>query len=80
MTPWAEERYSQSKPTFGPRGVPVLETNDPVYACFPPGTPRIYMHPFPVEIIQTPGRIVSCSNTTISFDRSIPTAVNIAPT
>ena len=58
MTPWAQERYDQSKPTFGSRGVPVLETNDPVYACFPPGTPRIYMHPFPMEIIQTPGRIV----------------------
>ena len=58
MTPWAMERYEQSKPTFGPRSVPVLETNDPVYDCFKPGTPRIYMHPFPMEIIQTPGRVL----------------------
>jgi hypothetical protein len=58
MTVWAQERYDQAKPTFGSRNVPVLETNDPVYKCFPPGTPRIYMHPFPVEIIQTPGRIM----------------------
>lgn len=58
MTPWAMERYEQSMPTFGPRSVPVLETNDPVYDCFKPGTPRIYMHPFPMEIIQTPGRVL----------------------
>ena len=32
------------------------ESNDPVYDCFPPGTPRVYFHPFPMEIIQLPGR------------------------
>ena len=58
MTAWAQERYDQAKPTFGPRSVPVLETNDPVYECFRPGTPRIYMHPFPMEFIQTAGRIM----------------------
>jgi hypothetical protein len=58
MTPWAQERYEAARPTFGPRGVPVAETNDPVYQCFPPGTPRIYFHPFPMEIIQLPGRVV----------------------
>jgi hypothetical protein len=58
MTTWAQERYDQAKPTFGSRSVPVLETNDPVYECFKPGTPRIYMHPFPMEIIQTPGRVM----------------------
>jgi hypothetical protein len=26
--------------------------------CFPPGVPRIYLHPFPVEIIQVPGRVI----------------------
>ena len=58
MTEWARERYEAAKPTFGPNSVPVAETNDPVYACFPPGTPRIYFHPFPMEIIQTPGRVL----------------------
>jgi hypothetical protein len=58
MTAWGQSRYDQAKPTFGSRSVPVLETNDPVYDCFRPGTPRIYMHPFPMEIIQTPGRIL----------------------
>ncbi|MDD9997361.1 MAG: hypothetical protein OXQ89_06405, partial [Rhodospirillaceae bacterium] len=33
MTEWALERFEVSRPTFGPRSVPVLETNDPVYAC-----------------------------------------------
>jgi len=57
MTEWARERFEASKPTFGPRMVPVQETNDPVYECFPPGTPRVYLHPFPMEIVQTPGRV-----------------------
>jgi hypothetical protein len=26
--------------------------------CFPPGVPRIYLQPFPMEIIQTPGRVI----------------------
>jgi hypothetical protein len=58
LTAWGQERYDQSKPTFGDRGVPVGETNDPVYECFPPGVPRAFLHPFPVEIVQTPGRVL----------------------
>jgi len=38
--------------------VPVAETDDLVYKCYPPGTPRIYIHPFPMEIIQLPGRVL----------------------
>jgi hypothetical protein len=58
MTAWGKERYDQTKPTFGSRAVPVLETNDPVYDCYLPGMPRIYMHPLPMEIIQTSDRII----------------------
>jgi hypothetical protein len=58
LTAWGKERYEQSKPTFGDRGVAVGETNDPVYECFPPGAPRVYLHPFPVEILETPGRVL----------------------
>lgn len=54
MTPWAEALFQTAKPTFGPKSVLVGETNDPVYQCFPPGVPRIYLHPFPVQIVQTP--------------------------
>ena len=58
MTPWGRERFEASKPTFGPRGVSVAETNDPVYECLPSGTPRIYAHPSPFEIVQTSDRIL----------------------
>lgn len=58
MTPWAQTRFEEAKPTFGPNSFSVTETNDPVYECFPPGMPRIYFHPFPMEIIQTPGRVL----------------------
>jgi hypothetical protein len=27
-------------------------------SCFPPGVPRVYMHPFPFQFIQTPGEVV----------------------
>ncbi len=63
MTPWAEERFKATKPSFGPRAFE--DSNDPVnpttlsaVGCFPPGLPRLYLHPFPMEIIQTPGRVV----------------------
>jgi hypothetical protein len=58
MTPWAKARFDQAKPTFGPTSFTVAETNDPVYECFPPGTPRVYFHPFPMEIIQMPDRVI----------------------
>jgi hypothetical protein len=58
MTPWAQALFDKAKPTFGPRSVPVSLTNDPVYQCFPPGTPRIFFHPFPVDIVQVPGRVI----------------------
>jgi hypothetical protein len=58
MTPWAREQFDVHLPTFGARAVAVADTNDPVYECYPPGTPRIYLHPFPMEILQMPGRIL----------------------
>ncbi|MBV9508625.1 MAG: hypothetical protein JO323_26870 [Acidobacteriia bacterium] len=63
MTPWAEERFKATRPSFGPRSFE--DSNDPVNptklnsaGCFPPGVPRIYLQPFPMEIIQTPGRVL----------------------
>ena len=58
LTAWGRARLDAAKPSRGPRGVSVTETDDPVYACFPPGTPRVYLHPFPMEIVQTPGRVL----------------------
>lgn len=63
MTAWSQERFKLTKPSFGPRMV--ADSNDPVNpttvnaaGCFPPGIPRIYLHPFPMEIVQTPGRVL----------------------
>jgi hypothetical protein len=63
MTPWAQEKFKATKPSFGPRSF--KDSNDPVNpttvnatGCFPPGVPRIYLHPFPMEIVNTPGRVL----------------------
>jgi len=63
MTEWAQEKFKLTKPSFGPRAFP--DSNDPVNpttvnaaGCFPPGTPRIYLQPFPMEIVQTPTRVM----------------------
>jgi len=63
MTPWAIERFKETKPSFGPRSFE--DSNDPVnpttvnaMGCFPPGFPRMYLQPFPFEIIQTTGRVI----------------------
>ncbi len=55
MTAWAKERYDATKPSNGPRTHSLKDTDDPVLkSCLPPGTPRIYLQPFPMEIVQTP--------------------------
>jgi len=63
MTPWALEKFKLTKPSFGPRSF--KDSNDPVNpttvnatGCFPPGVPRIYLQPFPMEIIQQANRVL----------------------
>ena len=59
MTPWGEARYKETKPSHGSRAVPLEASNDPVFAgCNPPGVPRVYLHPFPFQIVNVPGREV----------------------
>jgi len=58
MTSWGEEQYKAAKPVFGPNKTAPKESNDPVYRCFPPGLPRIYLHPKPVEIVQLKDEVV----------------------
>ncbi len=58
MTEWGQARFAAVRPTKGSVDFSVADTDDPVYQCFPPGTPRVYIHPFPMEIIQTPGRVL----------------------
>jgi hypothetical protein len=56
MSPWAEAKYKAAKPSFGPHAV--ADPEDPTFKCLPPGVPRIYFQPVPVEIIQIPGRVI----------------------
>jgi len=59
MTAWGQAQFKAAKSSFGAREYPLEETNDPVLrGCFPPGVPRVYMHPFPFQFIQTTGEIV----------------------
>jgi hypothetical protein len=55
MTPWGTDKYNAYKPSNGPRTHSLKETDDPVLKlCLPPGTPRIYLQPFPFQIVMTP--------------------------
>jgi hypothetical protein len=59
MTPWAEAEYRAAKPANGPHPVLLSETNDPVYrSCVPPGVPRIFLQPTPLQIVQIPGEVL----------------------
>jgi hypothetical protein len=56
MTPWAEAKYKANKTLYryDPKGV----LSDPVYSCYPPGLPRIYLQGFPMQIVQIPGQVL----------------------
>jgi hypothetical protein len=58
MTDLGEEKYKAAKPVFGPNKTTAKQSNDPVYGCFPPGLPRIYLHPKPIEIVQLPSEVI----------------------
>src|SRR6202142_4234749 len=59
MTAWGLAQFKAAKSSFGTHMYPLEETNDPVLrGCFPPGVPRVYMHPFPFQFIQTRGEVV----------------------
>jgi hypothetical protein len=58
MTPWGLEKFKAAKPSQGPHGVKLTETNDRVYKCSPPGMPYIYIQIFPMQIIQTPKEVI----------------------
>jgi hypothetical protein len=59
MTEWGMAHFRAAKSSFGAHEYPLEETNDPVLSkCYPPGVPRVYMHPFPFQFIQIPGEVV----------------------
>jgi hypothetical protein len=62
LTPWGQAQFENTRPAYGARAVqdstdPVNPTKLGARGCFPPGVPRIYLHPLPMEIIQIPGRL-----------------------
>jgi hypothetical protein len=58
LTEWGKARKAEARDSNG--GTYRLdETNDPVLTkCYPPGVPRVYFHPYPFEIIQTPREVL----------------------
>jgi hypothetical protein len=57
MTPWAASIYKVTGPKFHGDD-PNTVLSDPVFSCFPPGVPRIYLYNFPVQIVQIPGQVI----------------------
>ena len=59
MTASGEAQYKATKSSFGAHAFPLAETNDPIYrSCAPSGFPRIFLHPFPMQIVQTRGEVI----------------------
>jgi hypothetical protein len=56
FTPWAEEKFKANHPIGG--AYTALTSNDPNIGCLPPGVPNVYIHAYPVEILQVPGRAI----------------------
>jgi len=60
MTPAGQAFFDAAKPLYGPRSVPVADSNDPVNTCDPQGFPRILLLRTPLsamEIVETPDRV-----------------------
>jgi hypothetical protein len=57
MTPWAEAKFKAANSVYRSSN-PGTVLSDPIFSCFPPGVPRIYLLNFPVQIVQTPGQVI----------------------
>jgi len=51
MTPWAIDKFKANTSR------PKMDL-DPDVKCFPPGPTRIYLHHYPFEIVNAPGRVI----------------------
>ena len=56
LTPWGEEKLKGNHPIGGE--YTALTSNDPNFACLPPGVPNVYTHAYPVEFLQVRGRVI----------------------
>jgi hypothetical protein len=57
MTPWAAAKFKAANSVYRSSS-PSTDLSDPIFNCFPPGVPRIYLLNFPVQIVQTPGQVI----------------------
>lgn len=58
LSAWGLAEKAKNKPNNSGE-FQLHETNDPVLTkCYPPGVPRVYFHPYPFEIIQTPKAVL----------------------
>ncbi len=57
MTPWAAAKYKITGAMYHGDD-PSTVLSDPVFQCFPPGVPRIYLFNFPMQIVQIPGQVL----------------------
>jgi hypothetical protein len=57
MTPWAEAKYEAAGSQYHADD-PDKVLSDPIFSCFPPGVPRIYLFGFPMQIVQIPGQVI----------------------
>ena len=58
LTAWGLAEKAKNKPNNSGE-FQLHETNDPVLTkCYPPGVPRVYFHPYPFEMIQTPTAVL----------------------
>ena len=55
MTPAGLEEFKANKPAHGDNQQ--TESNDPTNKCFPPGAPRSYVTPYPMEVVQSATRL-----------------------
>ena len=59
MTERGQALFDAAKPMYGPRAVPVANSNDPLVTCDPLGFPRSILHELRgMEFVQTPTRVV----------------------
>lgn len=56
LTDWGLQKFKTNRPT-GPTTTEI-DSNDPDFQCFPSGVPRIYLFLYPMEIVQSAGRVL----------------------
>jgi hypothetical protein len=57
MTPWAAAIFKVTNAKYHGDD-PKTVLSDPIFQCFPPGVPRIYLYNFPMQIVQIPGQVL----------------------